>query len=159
MILGSYEAILSLADSEVAFMNGDVDVPRTSIHSQVPVHDTRPGQHWLEVSFSPPYCHFSSIIWVKPGTSAAMPKIKVMPLAYCCASGARILMRTWALRQLRKSLSPFPSSWEKFLTLHSLNFNELLTPLYFVIVLLRYNYSGFLFLSEVKALYKWTCKR
>lgn len=36
--------------------------------------------------------------------------------------------------------------------LHFLNFNELLTPLYFAIVLLHYNSSGYFFLSETAAI-------
>lgn len=37
VILEPYEAIMSLAVSEVALMNGDVRVLQTFIHSQVPV--------------------------------------------------------------------------------------------------------------------------
>lgn len=42
--------------------------------------------------------------------------------------------------------------------LHFLNFNELLTPLYFVIALLHYNSSGYFFFLKPQQ-YKWTCKR
>lgn len=51
MILYPYEAIISLAFSEVSFRNRDVRVSQTFVHGQVPVHDTIPGQHWLEASF------------------------------------------------------------------------------------------------------------
>lgn len=84
VILDLYEAITSLGVSEAAFMNKDVHVLQTSTYTQI---DTRPGQHSLEISFSPLSCHFTSNIWVRPGNSAVMLKIKVMPLIYCCVSG------------------------------------------------------------------------
>lgn len=84
VILDLYEAITSLGVSEAAFMNRDVHVLRTSTYTQI---DTRPGQHSLEISFSPLSCHFTSNIWVRPGSSAVMLKIKVIPLVYCCVSG------------------------------------------------------------------------
>ena len=37
VILEPYEAVMSLAESEVAFMNRDVHVFQTFIHNQVPV--------------------------------------------------------------------------------------------------------------------------
>lgn len=84
VILDLYEAIMNLGISEAAFMNRDVHVLRTSTYTQI---DTRPGQHSLETSFSPLSCHFTSNIWMRPGSSAVMLKIKVIPLVYCCVSG------------------------------------------------------------------------
>lgn len=79
VILEPYEAIMSLAVSEVAFMNGDADVPQTSIPSQVRVHGTRPDQHWLEGSFPLPLARLAQSSWVRAGTSAVMLKIKALP--------------------------------------------------------------------------------
>lgn len=59
VILDLYEAIMSSAASEAAFMNRDVHVLQTSTYIQL---DTRPGQHSLEASSSPLSCHFTSNI-------------------------------------------------------------------------------------------------
>lgn len=110
VILEPYETVTSLAVFEAAFMNREVHMLQTFIRRQVWYQPWSASASSLVLGlffFSPFSCYFGTVLWVRPGTSAVMLKIKAMPLAYCCVSGERILMRMWALCQLRKSLSLF----------------------------------------------------